>query len=477
MSDDLSVIGFDVLNEADYSPYGYMVYNLSTSDVMLSGTDTGINEVHVSKNGRYTSVFLGTPVREVDIWDLTNPVSYKQILYSQEGISHTTAKSNYEVGLTANADNSISRWEYSTAVRTKLLDLGYTNSGTAHVSGLMDDDNWVLLSISDRKYDPIGIYSNSDTTITVQTGEGQSLPPARPLLMEWWNVTDYPVFTSDPNGEIISLTSNDHDTLTVARGQNNTVASAKNLPGKTYKLMPVGPFHGEEVLINTAMPNTVYRFVHHHGVWSNRIDPNYYGSGQFGNISRDGRFVVYASNWDDTDRNDVFIAKAPPFSTSTAAPGSLIIGEFRLRVTNGAADEYFELYNTTGQPLTVRTTDGSSGWALASSDGVTRFTVPNGTVIPANGHYLVANSGGYSLSSYAAPDQTYTGDIPDNSGVALFRTATAANFTTANRLDAVGFSGTSALDYDNDAQVTDETDDPAGRWMGRPARFDFRRRA
>jgi hypothetical protein len=72
-----------------------------------------------------------------------------------------------------------------------------------------------------------------------------------------------------------------------------------------------------------------------------------------------------------------------------------------------------------------------------------RCTIPNGTVIPARGHFLCVNSLGYSLGSYpagdgttATGDATYTTDIPDNVGIALFSSTTT--FTLANRLDAVG---------------------------------------
>ena len=44
----------------------------------------------------------------------------------------------------------------------------------------------------------------------------------------------------------------------------------------------------------------------------------------------------------------------------------------------------------------------------------------------------------YSLTGNATGDATYTTDIPDNAGIALFNTSVAANFTLANRLDAVG---------------------------------------
>lgn len=129
--------------------------------------------------------------------------------------------------------------------------------------------------------------------------------------------------------------------------------------------------------------------------------------------------------------------------------GDMLISEFRLRGPAGANDEFIELYNNTETPIAVSTTDGSSGWAVAASDGVIRFTVPNGTVIPAHGHFLGVNSAAYSLSDYpagnangesstATGDATYTLDIPDNAGIALFRTSDTASFSSATRLDAVG---------------------------------------
>ncbi|HST50692.1 MAG TPA: Calx-beta domain-containing protein, partial [Pyrinomonadaceae bacterium] len=177
--------------------------------------------------------------------------------------------------------------------------------------------------------------------------------------------------------------------------------------------------------------------------------------------------------------------------------GQLIISEFRLRGPNpnGAQNEFIEIYNNTGSPHTVGATDASAGYGVAASDGVLRCTIPNGTVIPARGHFLCVNSVGYSLSNYpagnsptsggtpstnireakhgrralssdsgasddsgietaggsqsnldggtptpeapnATGDATYTTDIPDNAGIALFSSTTT--FTLANRLDAVG---------------------------------------
>ena len=130
---------------------------------------------------------------------------------------------------------------------------------------------------------------------------------------------------------------------------------------------------------------------------------------------------------------------------SKPAAGSLIISEFRVRGPNGANDEFIEIYNDSGADHTVASISGT-GYAIAASDGTTRCSIPNGTVIPARGHYLCANSVGYSLASYpsgngttATGDATYTTDIPDNAGIALFNNNTGGgSFSLANRFDAVG---------------------------------------
>lgn len=137
-------------------------------------------------------------------------------------------------------------------------------------------------------------------------------------------------------------------------------------------------------------------------------------------------------------------AKAAP-TVNGLLTGQLLISEFRLRGPNGASDEFVEIYNNNNTSVTVSTTDGSAGFALVASDGAVRFVIPSGTTIPARGHYLGVNSVGYSLTNYAAGNGTtatgnitYTVGIGDNAGIALFNTATPANFVLANRLDAVG---------------------------------------
>jgi glucose/arabinose dehydrogenase len=152
--------------------------------------------------------------------------------------------------------------------------------------------------------------------------------------------------------------------------------------------------------------------------------------------------------------------------TSAPVPGTVIISEFRLDGPNGVNDEFLELYNNTDASITVQATDGSSGWAVGygvlcqacppNGESIgTYFVIPNGTVIPARGHILFTNTHvdviyvGYSLNDYGGTNQAL-GDITNTGtglnlqvandfweGFALFTSSNQANWSPANRLDAV----------------------------------------
>jgi hypothetical protein len=127
-------------------------------------------------------------------------------------------------------------------------------------------------------------------------------------------------------------------------------------------------------------------------------------------------------------------------------PGTVLISELRTSGPGGADDEFVEILNNTDSDITVSTTDSSAGWAVVKSGSdcsetpVIVAVIPNGTIIPARGNYLLAGSA-YSLGGYTAPDQTYSTGIEDDHNVALFNTADLSNLATGTRLDAVGFGG------------------------------------
>ncbi len=126
------------------------------------------------------------------------------------------------------------------------------------------------------------------------------------------------------------------------------------------------------------------------------------------------------------------------------AAGTFLISEVRTSGPGGAGDDFVELYNNSDTPLTITASDASAGYGLfkmgadCSATPVLIGAIPNGTVIPARGHYLLVGSQ-YSLGGYAAGDQTLSSDIESDRNVAIFNTASVASLSSVTRLDAVGF--------------------------------------
>ncbi|MGH9967469.1 MAG: Calx-beta domain-containing protein [Pyrinomonadaceae bacterium] len=127
--------------------------------------------------------------------------------------------------------------------------------------------------------------------------------------------------------------------------------------------------------------------------------------------------------------------------------GTVLISELRTfgpGPGNAPSDEFVEIYNNTDTPLTVTASDASPGFGLfkmgvGSCDAtpVLVGTIPNGTIIPARGHYLFVGAT-YSLAAYATGNATLTADIDMNANIGLFDTTNILNLSTVTRLDAVG---------------------------------------
>jgi hypothetical protein len=160
----------------------------------------------------------------------------------------------------------------------------------------------------------------------------------------------------------------------------------------------------------------------------------------------DETFLVNLSNPVNSTIGD---GQAVGTITAAGTAGTLLISELRTRGSAGAGDDFVELYNNTNSPLTVAASDASAGYGVykmgtdCNAIPVLIGTVPNGTVIPARGHYLMVGST-YSLANYggvgaAAGNLTMSSDIEDDHNVAVFSTANVLNIGSANRLDAVGF--------------------------------------
>ena len=137
--------------------------------------------------------------------------------------------------------------------------------------------------------------------------------------------------------------------------------------------------------------------------------------------------------------------------TITAAnpAGTLLISELRTSGPAGSADEFVEIYNNTDTPHVVVATNGSTGYGVFKMGANCNATpilvgiIPNGTTIPARGHYLLVGSA-YSLANYggsndAAGNLTMSSDIENDRNVSLFSTTNILALSTTTRFDAVGF--------------------------------------
>ncbi|HEU4836815.1 MAG TPA: tandem-95 repeat protein [Pyrinomonadaceae bacterium] len=137
----------------------------------------------------------------------------------------------------------------------------------------------------------------------------------------------------------------------------------------------------------------------------------------------------------------------------TAQAGQILISELRTSGPAGAGDDFVEIYNNTDQPHVVDDgsgiNDAAHGYGLfkmgadCNASPVLIGIIPNGTTIPARGHYLFVGSA-YSLADYggsgaAAGNQVLTADIENDANVAIFKTAALVNLSAITRWDAVGF--------------------------------------
>src|SRR6185503_14086676 len=117
-----------------------------------------------------------------------------------------------------------------------------------------------------------------------------------------YTVFDFPDWTI---GAHVSMLADDENWILMSTFLANTLGST-------------GIFRDELFQIATDGSKRVRRLAHLHSVYRDYWDQ------PRANISRDGKFAVFTSNWGATDRRDVFIVKVPP-AGSQGGGQSLVI--------------------------------------------------------------------------------------------------------------------------------------------------------
>ncbi len=155
-----------------------------------------------------------------------------------------------------------------------------------------------------------------------------------------------------------------------------------------------------------------------------------------------------------TGPNNITIVDNQATGTITGPPpaGTVLISELRHfgpGAGNDPNDEFIEIYNNTNAPLTVAASDASAGYGVfrmgadCNATPVLVGIIPNATIIPARGHFLITGTA-YSLANYggtgaAAGNLTVSAELPANSNIGIFSTSNPTLISSVNRLDAVGF--------------------------------------
>ena len=345
---------------------------------------------------------------------------------------------------------------YIFALATIALGFAFSASQVAYAQGSPDlvisqvygGAGCSTANCSTYKNDYIELYNRGTTAVSLNGLSVQYAAPSNTTISPTaQGVTPLTNFTLQPGQYYL-----------VAEGAGANGVSAIPPPNTTGSIA-MGSIGGKVFLTNTttaitltasgcpATPSQVRDFVGY-GTTPNCFE----GAGPAPAPSTTTAAIRNSGGKVDTDNNNLDFTAAAPTPRNSLVGTMLLISEFRTFGPTGSCDEFVELYNPSGNPFTVQSLEtGSTGFAGAQSNGNVLFTVPNNTVIPARGHYLVVNNGGactgaFSGSAYPAgsPAATATGDntlnedIPTNAGIALFNTSLQASFNLANRLDAVG---------------------------------------
>jgi uncharacterized protein (TIGR03437 family) len=146
-------------------------------------------------------------------------------------------------------------------------------------------------------------------------------------------------------------------------------------------LASTGIFRNEITQIRTDGSQQVRRLLHHHSVYYAGGQTDYYGTPR-ANISRDGRFIAFTSNWGNINgRHDLFVARIPPADgdvpTPTPTPVSIAAAASFIRqdaTTQGSwkgvygSDGYHVVNDTSNLPAYAQVSEGGNqSWTWAAS--------------------------------------------------------------------------------------------------------------
>jgi hypothetical protein len=247
-----------------------------------------------------------------------------------------------------------------------------------------------------------------NTTTSISVTDATKLPTA-PFIAVVWNATDYPDIVSDPNVEIVYVTSVSSNTLTVIRGYDGTTASVHNATGKTYKIANI---------LNAGIENDIKTFIDSKGA-----------ANGLATLDANGKVVQDPVN---AGLNDGQICRLP-----TATVGQVLTrgtsGWIAQTPSGGGFTSRVSAYLSTNQTIENNTTIVSFNAIVF--DGNNEFnTTTHEFTASSSGYYLVianvlyynfspdnaASAYIYKNNSYILQNTSHTGAAYNNLGIALY---------------------------------------------------------
>jgi hypothetical protein len=170
---------------------------------------------------------------------------------------------------------------------------------------------------------PLSVHGDIGTVWTVARNvQGTNMPQERRTFSDW-NNTALAIFDwKDSNG--VQDASNDCHTSLAADNEDWVMEGCYDDPNYNTPGNPneTGAFEDEVIQISMDGSQRIRRLLHHRSYVTNTTATNGYWAMPKPTISRDGRFIAFTSNWEDSvGRYDLFIAKIePPNQSSPSTP-------------------------------------------------------------------------------------------------------------------------------------------------------------
>lgn len=269
-------------------------------------------------------------------------------------------------------------------------------------------------------------YNAAATSIVLTTGHAARLP-AVPFNAVYFNFTDYPDPSDDPNVEIVRVTNISSETLTITRAQESTSASTKNTASKTYKLI-AGPT--AKLITDIAAEITAATAALNASNLSSGTVP-------------DARFpatlpAVSGANLTNLDANDLASGTVPDARFPATLPA--VSGA---NLTNlDAADLASGTIPDARFPATLPAVSGANLTNLDATD-LASGTIPDArfpATLPAVSGANLTNLDANDLASGTIPDARFPATLPAASGVNL--TALNATQLTSGTIPDARFPAT-----------------------------------